>query len=248
MIQTPHTITTIERSSTRGVFEVGPLMPGYGATIANPLRRVLLSSLQGAAVTSIKIQGVDHEFSSIDHVLEDAIQIILNVKKIRLRSFADGPVTLVLEAKGEGVVTAGDMKLPADVEVVNPEQPILTITDKKATVSMELTVERGVGYVPTEQRQKEKLPIGVIAVDAIFSPVKLVNFRIDDIRVGDRIDFNKVTMEIVTDGTLTPEAALRNASEILADHFTSLAKIEVPDVTSQDAPAPKSSKKKEPKE
>ncbi|MEK7600625.1 MAG: DNA-directed RNA polymerase subunit alpha [Patescibacteria group bacterium] len=245
MIQTPYTITTIERSNTRGVFEVGPLMPGYGATVANPLRRVLLSSLQGAAVTSIKIQGVDHEFSSIDHVLEDAIQIILNVKKIRLRSFADGPVTLVLESKGEKVVTAGDMKLPADVEVINPEQPILTITDKKASVSMELTVERGVGYVPTEQRQKEKLPIGVIAVDAIFSPVKLVNFRIDDIRVGDRIDFNKVTMEIVTDGTLTPEAALRNASEILADHFTSLAKIEVPDVVSQDAPVVKSSKKKE---
>ena len=202
MIQLPEQVKVVSKEGNRTVFEIGPLMPGYGATLANPLRRVLLSSLEGAAVTSVKIKGIDHEFSTVPGILEDVIQIILNIKKVRVVSFSNEPVTVTLESKGEGVVTAGDIKLTSDVEIVNPEQHIATITDKKVEFSVELTIEKGAGYVPVEQRQREKLPIGVIAIDAIFSPVRLVNFKIEDIRVGQRIDFNKVIMEIETDGSL----------------------------------------------
>ncbi len=227
MIQLPEEVKVIRKDGNKAVFEIAPLLPGYGATVANPLRRVLLSSLEGAAITSVKIKGVDHEFSSITGVLEDVIQIILNIKKIRVRSFSNDPVVLTLDTKGERTVTAGDIKLTADVELVNPEQHIATITDKKTELYMELTIERGKGYVPVEERQKEKLPIGVIAIDAIFSPVKMVNFTVEDIRVGQRIDFNKIIMEVETDGSLSPEAALKNAADILIDHFKVVAEIKV---------------------
>src|SRR3989344_5154655 len=214
MIQLPEQVKVIAKEGSRATFEIGPLAPGYGATIANPLRRVLLSSLEGAAVTSIKIKGVDHEFSSIQGVLEDVIEIILNIKKIRFKLHTDGPVKLTLEKKGEGSVTAADIKTNTDVEVINSDQHICTLTDKKTDFSMEIDIEKGIGYVPVEQRQKEKLAIGVIAIDAIFSPVKLVNFREEDIRVGQRIDFNKITMDIETDGSISPETAMKKASEI----------------------------------
>lgn len=239
MIQLPEQVKVISKDGNRAVFEISPLMPGYGATIANPLRRVLLSSLEGSAVTSIKIKGVDHEFSSINGVLEDAIQIIANVKKIRFKSFSDAPVIVSLTVKGEKAVTAGDIELTSDVELINEDQHICTITDKKTELTIEFTIERGIGYVPVEQRQKEKLPIGVIAIDAIFSPVRLVNFNTEDIRVGNRIDFNKVTMEVETDGSIEPEAAMKNASEILINHFQTVSQIEVP----EKAPAKKSKKK-----
>ncbi len=230
MLQFPESVKVITRDGNRAVFEIAPLMPGYGATIANPLRRVLLSSMEGAAVTSVKIKGVDHEFSAMSGVLEDVIQVILNIKKIRFKSFANEPVIVSLNVKGEREVTAKDIKLTSDVELINPDQHIATITDKKTEFSMELTVAKGVGYVPVEQRQKEKLPIGVIAVDAIFSPVRLVNFKIEDIRVGQRIDFNKVTIEIATDGSISPEAAMKRASEILIDHFKIATEIPMPEV------------------
>lgn len=242
MIQLPEQIKVILREGNRAKFEISPLMPGYGATIANPLRRVLLSSLEGSAVTSLKIKGVDHEFSTINGILEDVIEIILNIKKTRFKLHGDGPVRVTLESKSEGEVTAGDIKLTSDVEVINTDQHIATITDKKTQLSMELEIENGVGYLPVEQRQKEKLAIGVIAVDAIFSPVKLVNFSVENMRVGQRIDFNKVIMEIETDGSVEPEAAMKRAAEILIDHFKIVNDIAIPEVIEKKAKPKKKSK------
>lgn len=242
MVQLPETIKTVKVDGNRGTFEISPLMPGYGATIANPLRRVLLSSLEGAAVTSIKIKGVDHEFSAVEGVMEDVIQIILNVKKIRFKLHSEGPVKLTVSVKGEKEVTAADIETTSDIEIINPEQRIATISDKKTVFEMELDVEKGIGYVPVEQRQKDKLAIGVIAVDAIFSPVRLVNFSVENVRVGNRIDFNKVTMEVETDGSIQPEAAVKNAAEILANHFQQIAAIEIPEAAAK--PAKKKASKK----
>ena len=242
MIQTPEQIKVIAKDGFRATFEISPLMPGYGATIANPLRRVLLSSLEGAAITSIKIKGVDHEFSSIAGVQEDVIELIINIKKIKFRLHTDGPVKLILEVKGDKEVTAADIKTNSDIEVINPEQHIAFLTDKKMDFVMELDVEKGIGYVPVEQRQKEKLAIGVIAIDAIFSPVRLVNFKIEDVRVGQRIDFNKVTMEVETDGSIEPEVAMKNASEILINHFNVVNQVAVPEVAVKKEPKLKKAK------
>src|SRR3989344_359137 len=228
MLQLPEQIKVVSKDGNKGVFEISPLAAGYGATIANPLRRVLLSSLEGAAITSVKIKGVDHEFTSMPGVLEDLIEVIQNVKKIRFKLYGDGPVKLTLQAKGDGEVKAGDIKLTSDVELINEDQHIVTLTDKKAEFSMELDVEKGVGYVPVDQRQKEKLAIGVISVDAIFSPVKTVNFKIENTRVGQKIDFNKITMEVETDGSVMPEEAVKKAAEILVDHFKLVSEIAVP--------------------
>lgn len=229
MIQLPETVKVVSKDGAKAVFEIGPLMPGYGATLANPLRRVLLSSLEGAAITSIKIKGVDHEFGAIAGVQEDVIELILNLKKIRLRSFSAEPVILKLSTKGEMSVTAGNIETTTDVDIVTPEQHICTLTEKKASLEMELTVEKGRGYVSVEQRQKDKLPIGVIAIDAIYSPVRSVNFTVEDVRVGQRIDFNRVMMEIITDGTIQPEQALRDAAAILQQHFELVASVTVPE-------------------
>ena len=229
MLQLPEQIKVVSRDGNKGVFEISPLMAGYGATIANPLRRVLLSSLEGAAITSVKIKGVDHEFTSMPGVLEDLIEVIQNVKKIRFKLYGDGPVKLTLQAKGDGEVKAGDIKLTSDVELINEDQHIVTLTDKKAEFSMELDIEKGVGYVPVDQRQKEKLAIGVISVDAIFSPVKMVNFKVENTRVGQKIDYNKITMEVETDGSIQPEEAMKKAAEILVDHFKLISSIDVPE-------------------
>ena len=229
MLQLPEQIKVVSREGNKGVFEISPLMPGFGATIANPLRRVLLSSLDGASITSVKIKGVDHEFSSMPGALEDVIEIIQNVKKIRFRLIGDGPVKLFLVVKGDKEVKAEDIKLTSDVELINGDQHIVTLTDKKAEFSMELDIEKGVGYVPVEHRQKEKLAIGVIAVDAIFSPIKLVNFKVENTRVGQKIDYNKITMEIETDGSIQPEEAMKKAAEILVDHFKLISGVEIPE-------------------
>ena len=227
MLQLPEKIKVISKEGNKAVFEISPLMPGYGATIANPLRRALLSSLEGAAVSSIKIKGVDHEFSSISGVLEDVIEIILNVKKIRFKMHTDEPVKLSIDVKGEHAVTAKDIKLSSDVEIINKDQHIATVTDKKTEFKMELEIEKGVGYVPVEQKRKDKIAIGVIAIDSMFSPIKSVNFNTVNVRVGDRIDFNKVVMEIETDGSIKPEEALAKAANILIDHFKPLAEIKI---------------------
>lgn len=230
MLQLPEEIKVVTKEGNRATFEISPLLPGYGATIANPLRRVLLSSLAGASVTSIKIKGVEHEFSTVAGVLEDIIQIILNVKKLRFKLHGEGPVKVILEASGEKKLTGKDIKLTSDVELINEEQHIATLTEKKSSFNMELEIGKGVGYVPVEQGKKEKLPIGVIAIDAMFSPVRSVNFSIENIRVGEKINYNKVVMEIETDGSIQPEQALKNATEILIDHFKIIANILVPEI------------------
>jgi DNA-directed RNA polymerase subunit alpha len=224
-LESPPT-TRIEEIETRGnlsVFEVNPLADGYGVTLGNALRRVLLNSLEGAAVTSIQIAGVFHEFSTMENVKEDVTQIVLNVKKLRLRSFARHAVTLKLMKHGAGQVTASDIAETADVEIVNPDLVLLTLDSDAGSIEMDLTVETGVGYRPAEHA--EDLPIGIIPVDAIFTPVRRVNFVVSDTRVGQMTNFDRLTLEIETDSTVTPKAALSAAAEILVAEFSRFAEI-----------------------
>jgi len=198
-----------------------PLQGGYGITLGNALRRVLLSSLPGAAVTSIRIDGLHHDFAAIPHAREDTTQLLLNVKQIRFKFHGENPVRLQLEARGEGVVTAADIRCPSEVEIINPELPLLTLDSNDAEFSMELTVQRGTGYSPAEERGR--LPIGEIPVDAIFSPIRKVNFTVEQTRVGRMTDYDKLTMEIWTDGSIDPQEALRQAAQILVDQFKHIA-------------------------
>ena len=202
-------------------YDIEPLEAGYGVTLGNSLRRVLLSSLPGAAVTSIRIEGVQHEFQDIPNVMEDVTDIVLNVKKLRLRSFSDHPVSMRLEVSGERVVTAADIMAPSTVEIVNPDLHIATLDNENARLEMELVVETGRGYVPAYS--KEDQPIGVIPVDAIYTPVQNVNYTVEHTRVGQITNFDKVILEITTDGTITPDEALRQSADILVRHFTQLA-------------------------
>ncbi len=205
-------------STTYGRLVAEPFERGYGITIGNALRRVLLSSITGAAVTAIKIKGVLHEFSSIEGVKEDVVDIVLNVKQIRLKIHGDGRKTGSIAERGPKVVTAGDIKTDGSVEILNPEQPIATL-DKDATFEMELYMSKGKGYVPAEINKEADLPIGVIAVDSLFSPVKKVNFWVEKARVGRSTDYDKLIMEITTDGSITPERAISEAAGILVEHF-----------------------------
>jgi len=210
-------IEPVEEAGTYAKYEAGPLQAGYGVTLGNALRRVLLSSLEGAAVTSIQIRDVYQEFSTIPGVKEDVTQIVLNVKKLRLKSFATHPVQLRLIKSGAGAVTAADIAESADVEIVNPELPLMTLDTDDVTVEMDLTVERGVGYLGAERA--EALPIGVIAVDAIFTPVRKVNYWVESMRVGQMTNYDKLTIEIETDGAISPEEALSRSAEILVNQF-----------------------------
>ncbi len=204
------------------VLTIEPLFFGYGTTVANALRRVLLSSLPGAAVTAVKIKSVDQEFSAIDNVKEDALNIILNLKNLRVKVYSDEPVKLKLKVKGEKIVTAKDIEKNSDVEIVNTDLEIATLTDKKAELEMEITVEKGRGYLPVEERDRGDIEIGTMLVDAIFSPVKNVGYSVDNMRVGDITDYDKLTMTIETDGSITPEEAVTQATKILIDHFNLL--------------------------
>jgi DNA-directed RNA polymerase subunit alpha len=210
-------IEPVEEAGTYAKYEAGPLQAGYGVTLGNALRRVLLSSLEGAAVTSIQIRDVYQEFSTIPGVKEDVTQIVLNVKKLRLKSFATHPVQLRLIKSGAGAVTAGDIAESADVEIVNPELGLMTLDTDDVTIEVDLTVEKGVGYLGAERA--EALPIGVIAVDAIFTPVRKVNYWVESMRVGQMTNYDKLTIEIETDGTITPEEALSRSAEILVNQF-----------------------------
>jgi DNA-directed RNA polymerase subunit alpha len=210
-------IEPVEEAGTYAKYEAGPLQAGYGVTLGNALRRVMLSSLDGAAVTSIQIRDVYQEFSTIPGVKEDVTQIVLNVKKLRLKSFATHPVQLRLIKSGAGAVTAADIAESADVEIVNPDLVLMTIDTDDVTIEMDLTVERGVGYLGAERA--EALPIGVIAIDAIFTPVRKVNYWVESMRVGQMTNYDKLTIEIETDGTITPEEALSHAAEILVNQF-----------------------------
>lgn len=210
-----------------GKFEILGCYPGYGATLGNALRRVLLSSLEGSAISSVKIKGVSHEFSTIEGVKEDVVQIILNLKKIRFKNYSEEPVKVSLKFKGDGVVTAKDIVCPSSVEIVNKEQVIATITDKKTDLEMDLEVSKGLGYVPIEQQIREEKEIGVIAIDAVYTPIRRVNYEVENMRVGKRTDYNKITLEVVTDGSMTPEEAFAKSVSILVEQFSALIGIEV---------------------
>lgn len=218
-----------------GKFEIPGCYPGYGMTVGNALRRVLLSSLKGAAITSVKIKGISHEFSTLDGVMEDAVQIILNLKKIRFKMHSDEPVKVSLKFKGEGKVTAKEIKCPSSIEVVNTDQIIATVTDKKVELEMELEISSGLGYVPIDQQDRPEKEIGVIAIDAVYTPIRRVNYEVENMRVGKRTDYNKVTFEIVTDGSITPEEAFAKAVAILVEQFSALGGIEVVEEKKEEA-------------
>ena len=218
------TLPRIKNTKTQGnyaSYDIEPLEAGYGMTLGNALRRVLLSSLPGAAVTSIRIDGVQHEFQDVPHVMEDVTDIVLNVKKLRLRSFSDHAISMRLEVSGERVVTAADIMAPSTVEIVNPDLYIATLDNENARLEMELVVETGKGYIPADS--KEDQPIGVIPVDAIFTPVQKVNYQVEHTRVGQMTNYDKIVLEIWTDGTVSPDEALRQSADILVRHFTQLA-------------------------
>jgi len=239
MILLPKPPKVVSKKENSAIFEIEALYPAYGITIANSLRRVLLSSLPGAAITQIKIKGVQHEYSTIPGIAEDVITIVMNLKQLRFKVHTDEPVKAFLKIKGEKVVKGSDIKIPSQVELVNKSAHIATLSSKTANLDMEIQIEKGIGYEPVESRKKkDKLEIGVIPVDAIFTPIKRVNYKVENMRVGERTDFDKVTLDITTDGTITPEHALFEASKILVDHFSLFANSLAPK-----EPAPAKAKK-----
>ena len=211
-----------EKNSNLAILTVEPLYHGYGTTIGNALRRVLLSSLPGAAATAIKIKGAPHEFSTLTGIYEDILQIVLNAKQLRLKLYSDEPVILKLVKKGMGDVLAKDITKDANVEIINPDLKIATITDKGAELNMEITVEKGRGFEPTENRSKENLSVGTIAIDSIFTPIKDVGFKVENTRVGQITNFDKLTLTLETDGTISPREAINFSAKILIDHFNIL--------------------------
>lgn len=205
-----------------GSYEIDGLYPGYGHTLGNSLRRIILSSLPGAAITTIKVDGAMHEFSVLPGVKEDVITILLNLKKVRISTVGDEPQTLTLKVKGVKEVTAGDIKLPGGVEILNPEMVIANLTDKSAELNMEIVVEKGLGFVSKETLQKNRLDIGFIGLDAIFTPVRRVSYEVENMRVGDRTDFNRLKIFITTDGTITPGDALEKSIEIMINQLKAI--------------------------
>src|SRR3989344_5464294 len=201
------------------IISIQPCHPGFGTTLGNALRRILLSSLTGGAITAFKAKGATHEFTSLPDVLEDIVDISLNLKQIRMRVHSDQPVELTLKAKGDKKVTSGDIAPNSAVEIVNPDAMIATLTSKTAELEMKLIVAQGRGYVPTENREGEALEVGMIAVDAIFSPVQNVGFRIENVRVGQMTNYENLILNIETDGSRTASESLEEATKILIDHF-----------------------------
>ncbi len=225
MIPLPSQPKIIKKEKNKAIFEIEGLWPGYGVTIGNSLRRVLISSLEGAAVTQMKIKNVSHEFSTIPGVLEDAVTIMLNLKQMRFKIFTQEPQKAKLKIKGEKEIKGSDFELPSQLELVNKDCHIATLTEKKAELEIEIQVEKGIGYLPREARKKEKLEIGNIPLDAIFTPIRNIAFRVENMRVGERTDFDRLFLEVETDGTILPEEAFSQASEILVNHFDLLTKI-----------------------
>lgn len=213
-ITLPSKPRVVSEDATSGIYEIDGLYPGYGYTLGNSLRRIILSSLPGAAITQVKIDGVDHEFSTIEGMKEDVITLLLNLRKVRLQITSDEPQTITIDAKGPMTVTAADIKVPGQVVVLNPEQHIAELTGK-TSLSIEIKAEQGLGYVAKENIQKERLDIGTIALDAVFSPIRRVNYEVENMRVGDRTNYNRVRFTIETDGTLTAREALERSIEIM---------------------------------
>lgn len=222
-IQKPQ-IKVLDLNDTEGVFAIEPLERGLGHTLGNSMRRILLSSIPGTAVTSVKISGVQHEYSSIEGVREDTIEILLNIKELVLHMDAEEPARLKLKATKAGPVKAGMIEVPSGVEVVNPEHQVATLT-KKGKLEMELAVEKGRGYASSEDNEKEGDPIGVIPVDSVFSPVSNVTFRVENTRVGQRTDFDKLILIVKTDGSMKPDEAVSIGARILIEHISLLGNL-----------------------
>ncbi|MDD2807795.1 MAG: DNA-directed RNA polymerase subunit alpha [Patescibacteria group bacterium] len=201
------------------IISIQPCFPGYGTTLGNALRRVLLSSLPGAAVTAFKIKGASHEFSALPNVKEDLVEVALNLKQLRLKVFSEEPVKIYLKASGEKRVTAKEIKATSDVEVVNTDLVIATLTDKNAELEIEMLVTQGRGYVPTEAKEKDNIESDMILIDSIFTPVKNVGIKISNIRVGQMTNYEDLILTIETDGSITPNEALEKSNQILIDHF-----------------------------
>lgn len=225
MITLPNKPKIIHEEENKAVFEIEACYPGYGITLGNAFRRAILSSLPGAAITGVKIKGAQHEFSTLPHVKEDIVQIILNLKQIRFKIHTNEPVRATLKIKGEKAVKAGDIKTGSELEVTSKDVHIATLTSKKAELEMEFDIEPGLGYAPVESRRKKKIEIGKIAVDAIFSPVKKVNYTIENMRVGERTDYDRLTFQIETDGSITPKDAFLKAADILVNQFKVFASL-----------------------
>ncbi len=214
-------IEVVQAAENYGRFKIEPLDPGYGHTLGNALRRVLLSSIPGSAITKIKIDGVFHEFSTLEGVKEDVTEIVLNIKGIRLRSYAERPLKLMLSRRGPSTVRAGDVDLPSNVELSNPEHYICTLDTEDARLEMEMTVERGRGYSAADQR--DALPIGEVPIDAIFTPIPRVNYVVENTRIGQATDFDRLLLEVWTDGTVKPGDALSHAAQVLVQYYQTIA-------------------------
>lgn len=219
----------------KGVYEIDNLAPGYGHTLGNSLRRIIISSLPGAAVTIVKITGATHEFSVLDGIKEDVITILLNLKKIRFKLVTDEPQTVTLSVKGPKVVTASDITLSGQVEVLNGDQFIAELTDKNAKLEIEITIEKGLGFVPKEIHQKPKVDIGTIAVDAIFTPIRRASYEVENMRVGDKTDHNRLRLTIETDGTISPREALERSIDTMITQLQAIVGFKQPvDVTAKE--------------
>ena len=251
MINLPKTPQVVKKEKNKAVFEIEALYPGYGVTIGNALRRVLLSSLEGAAATQVKIKGISHEFSTIPGVLEDVVLIMLNLKKLRFKVFVDEPQKATLKIKGEKIVKGSDFKLSSQMELMNKDCHIATLTGKSAELEMELLIEKGIGFSSqrdrreTSARAREKLEIGVIPLDATFTSIKRVSYRTENMRVGERTDYDRLSLEIETDGTIPPEEAFHQASGILVSHFSLFTEVFKPKAVPK-VETPKKEKKKSP--
>lgn len=222
----------VKEEGSGGTYEIDGLYPGYGHTLGNSLRRIILSSLPGAAITGIKIGGVQHEFSTIHGIKEDVVTIILSLKRVRIAMYTDEPQTLTLSAKGIKEITAESIEHPGQVEILNPEQHIATLTEKNSELTIEMRVEKGLGYIPKEILQKDRVEIGQITLDAIFSPIRRVNYEVENMRVGNRTDFNRLKIFIETDGSLTPKEALEHAIRTMISQLKAIVGFEeetVPD-------------------
>lgn len=222
-IHTPGLVKTDEHSTSQSTFTIEPLHNGYGMTLGNSIRRVLLSSIAGAAVTAFRIEGASHEFTTLPGVKEDIVEITLNLKGIRFRVFSDEPQTISLSKKGSGKVTAKDIKTTSDVEVVNPEHVLATLDGSSASINMDIVVEKGRGYRPVDETGSSKVIADMIAVDAIFSPVHRVRYKVENTRVGQMTDLDKLLITVETDGTITPREAFEEAAAILVNQYTALA-------------------------
>ncbi|HYF12881.1 MAG TPA: DNA-directed RNA polymerase subunit alpha [Candidatus Paceibacterota bacterium] len=237
-ITLPSKPRVVSEEEREGVYEIDGLYPGYGHTLGNSLRRIILSSLPGAAITSIKIDGVEHEFSTIEGVREDVVTLLLNLKKLRFEMLTGEAQTVTLNIKGPMKVTGADLTIPGQVRLLNPSSYLCEVSDKNTELRAEFRIERGLGYVAREALKKERVEIGEISVDAIFSPIRRVNYEVENMRVGDRTDFNRLRISIESDGTITPRAALEQAIEIMITQLKAIVGFREEEIESSPAPTP----------